>query len=265
MDNSSSDDEVAIDPLPMPSIPVPGVVLAITDRARREWPAVRRWGRSWRGGLVAALVVAVVIGALKLTGVLWTTAPPAWVTALGPRVTVIGPKQVAPGQGSPAAVLAGALAALSSGDPAAACTYLYASTLPAGRECAAEFSHTPRSQLPYAVSVKIGYVALDGMQALVGFTGKICSPGNTPECVTNTDPAAIFSERSSFTTLWTQTISPTAGNGGYSLQPCFETNGKWYIGAGPPADSSYVSRVNAPSRWDATRRSPQVVVVTRLG
>lgn len=255
MDNSSdSDDEVAIDPLPMPSIPVPGVVLAITGRVRREWPAVRRWGLSWRGGLVAAIALAVVIGALKLTGVLWTTPPPAWISALGPGVTVTGPEQVAPGQHSPGAVLAGALAALSSNDPAAACEYLYAPA-PGGR-CAAQFRDTPRNQLPYALSPRIGYVAIDGTRALVGFTGKICSPGNTPKCVTNTDPATIFSGGSTFTTLWMQTTSPTFGNSGYSLQACVESGGKWYLGSGPPSDSSYASRVNAPSRWDAAHRSP---------
>ncbi|HTU73790.1 MAG TPA: hypothetical protein VMG38_09750 [Trebonia sp.] len=247
MDNPSSDDEVAIDPLPMPSIPVPGVVLAIAGRARRQWPAIRNWGRSWRGGLVATVAAVVVIGVLRLTGVLWTTPPPAWISALGPSVTVTGPEQAAPGHGSPGAVVVGALAALSSDDPAAACGYLYGQ----GAQCEAALSHTPRDQRPYVVSIKIGYVATDGTRGLVGFTGKICSPGNTPECVTNTDPAAIFSGGSSFTMLWTQTTSATFGNSEYLLQACFETGGKWYLGTGPSTESSYASRVNAPSRRGA--------------
>jgi hypothetical protein len=44
-------------------------------------------------------------------------------------------------------------------------------------------------------------VAIDGARALVGVTGKICKPGNKPECVTNADPAAIFSMGSTFMAL----------------------------------------------------------------
>jgi len=252
MDSSNDpDDEIGIDPLPMPRIPMPSIVPAITGRLRREL-LVEGNRRPTRQGWLAGVIAAVIlIGALKLTGVIWTTQPPAWVPALGPHVTVTGPDQVAPGQGSPGAVLAGALAALSSQDPGAACKYLYQ----AGPRCTAQFSQAPRNQLPYAVSVKVSYVAIDGTQALVGFTGKICSPGNTPECVTNTDPAAIFSGGDTFTTLWTQTTGPTYGNSGYSLQPCSKTGGKWYLGTGASTDSSYASRVNAPSRQNGTQRS----------
>jgi len=53
MDNSGDpDDEVGIDPLPIPSIPIPRTVLAIRGRLGQEWLAVR--SRS-DGGLLASL------------------------------------------------------------------------------------------------------------------------------------------------------------------------------------------------------------------
>jgi hypothetical protein len=252
MDSSSDpDDEVAIDPLPLPGIPIPPVLPAIMGRARRELLAESGRGLTWQGWLAAAIAAVVLIGTLKLAGAIWTSPPPRWVPALGPGVTVTGPEQVAPGQGSPGAVLAGVLAAVSSKDLAAACVYLDAS----GTRCKGQYSRVPRNELPYAVSVKVGYVAIDGARALVGFTGRLCFPGNTPECVTNADPAAIFSAGSTFTTLWAQATTPSLG-GGYWLQPCFKTGGKWYLGSGPPSDSGYVRRFNAPlSRRDVSRIS----------
>jgi acyl-coenzyme A synthetase/AMP-(fatty) acid ligase len=50
----------------------------------------------WRGWLLAAIAAFVVIGALKLADVIWTSAPPKWVTTLGTGVTVTGPEQLVP-------------------------------------------------------------------------------------------------------------------------------------------------------------------------
>jgi hypothetical protein len=179
--------------------------------------------------------VVVVIGALKLAGVIWTSAPPRWVPALGTGVTVTGPEQVAPGHGSPGAAFVGVLAAVSSKDPAALCEYTdaYASSV---AQCKAQISQASRGQAAYIESVKIGYVAIDGTRALVGFTGKICPPGNTRECVANADPSAIFSAGNTFTALWAQTVNPDSGNA-YSLLPCVEVGGKWYFGPDPTDES----------------------------
>jgi hypothetical protein len=182
------------------------------------------------------MAAVVVIGALKLDGVIWTSAPPRWVPALGAGVTVTQPGLVAPGHGSPGAALAGALAALSSKHPAALCDYAYAYP-DSVAQCKAQLSRASRNRAPYAVSVKIGYVATDGTRALAGITGKICVPGNKPECVTNVDPSAIFSAGNTFTALWAQTANATSGNE-YRLLPCVEVGGRWYVGPAPTQSDS---------------------------
>jgi hypothetical protein len=233
------DDEITIGPLPLPRIPVPRAVAVTADRIRRaRWSEAGR-RRTRRGLLLAALAVVAVAGAtgaLKLAGVIWTSSPPAWAAALGPGVTVTAPGQAAPGHGSPGAALAGYLAALSANDPATACGYVAAG--PAAR-CTAPSGQSARNRLPYGVSVKTGYVAVDGTRALVGFTGKICSPGATPlhratpACMANANPAAVFSAGNTFAVLWTRATSPVSGDAAtYVLLPCVEEGGKWYVGSG---------------------------------
>lgn len=72
------------------------------------------------------------------------------------------------------------MVALSPKGPATFCDYIFLG--PAAR-CRVPSGQGSRNQLPYGVSVKIGYVAISGTRALVGFTGKICPPGATPECI----------------------------------------------------------------------------------
>jgi hypothetical protein len=224
MENPDSPgDEITIEP-----IPVPRAVSAIAGRVRRVRLAAGGRRLTWRAWLLAAIAAVAVIGALKLAGVIWTSAPPSWAPALGAGVTVTQPGQVAPGHGSPGAAVAGALAALSAKDGVAFCDYLYVGS---GDRCNVQLSQTPANQLPSFESIKIGYVAIDGTRALVGITGKICSPGSTPECVTNTDPAAIFSAGNTFATLWTRTSRPSTSNT-YSLLQCVEVGGRWYVGTG---------------------------------
>jgi hypothetical protein len=233
MDNlNGPDDEITIDPLPTPHIPIPRAVAVIAGRIPREWLLKGR-RLTWRGWLLAAIAAVVVIGALKLAGVIWTSAPPKWVTALGTGVTVTGPEQVAPGHGSPGAALTGLLAALSSKDHATVCDYISVSST---ARCEAPSGQGSRNQLRYRVSVEIGYVAISGTRALVGFTGKICPPGTPstlPQCISNTDPAAIFSAGNTFAALWTLTVTPNPSDTSpYGLVPCVEVGGKWYVGSG---------------------------------
>jgi hypothetical protein len=241
-DPDGADDEITIDPLrPALPIPVSRAIAVIADRIPREWPVRNGRRLTWRGWLLAAAAATVVIGSLQLTGVIWTGPQPRWAHALGTGVTVTGPEQVAPGHDSPGAALTGLLAALSSKDPASSCHYV------APRGPSADCHIQPgiefaSSVIPYplsvriAASVKIGYVATDGTRALVGFTGKICSPSFSsrgarvrPVCETNTDPAAIFSAGNTFETLLKQTANAFSGDiPVYSLFECVNVGGKWY-------------------------------------
>jgi hypothetical protein len=229
MDHSNGqDDEIAIDPLEIPGIPFLQSLPAIAGRLRRAWLVEGTWRPTRQGWLLAVIAAVVVLAALKLAGVIWTSGPPAWEPALGARVQVTSPEQVTPGHGSPGAATTGALAALSAKDPTLICDYEYGS-IP---DCKEESSKVPGRQLPYKVSAKISYVAIDGTRALVGFTGKVCSEGGASQCIMNFDPAAIFSAGKTFEALWTQALNP-ASNGEYSLLPCVDVGGKWYVGSGP--------------------------------
>jgi hypothetical protein len=235
---AGSDDEITIDPLPLPRIPVPRAVAVIADRIRRARRPAAGWRPTRRGLLlaaIAAVAVAGATGALKLTGVIWTSTPPAWAAALGPGVTVTAPGRVAPGHGSPGAALAGYVAALSANDPATACTYL---VLILAAQCREPSTQSGRDRLPYGVSFTTGYVAVDGTRALVGFTGKICWSGAlpledaAPECLANANPAAVFAARDTFAALWTRAAGgSTIGAFSYALVRCVESGGKWYVGA----------------------------------
>jgi hypothetical protein len=140
-------------------------------------------------------------------------------------VTVTAPQSVAPGHGSPGAAVAGEIAALDAKNFAGACEYLDPTAV---AQCKSETSQVAAKELPYAKNAAIGYVAIDGNKALVGTTGKYCSPADSPECFTNTDPAAIFSSGKSFSQQWSAANASSPSNA-YSLAPCIEINGKWYI------------------------------------
>jgi hypothetical protein len=154
-----------------------------------------------------------------------SSAQPSWASALGSGVTVTAPQSVAPGHGSPGAAAAGEIAALDAKNFPAVCEYLDPTAV---TQCKSQASQVSASELPYATNAAIGYVAIDGDKALVGTTGKYCSPGQSPECFTNTDPAAILSSGKSFSQQWSAANASTPPNV-YSLAPCIKLNGKWYI------------------------------------
>ncbi|HEX4829861.1 MAG TPA: hypothetical protein VH478_02040 [Trebonia sp.] len=229
-------DEIAIDPLPLPRVPVPPAVARIAGRL----PRVRLLGDKRRptraGWVAAAIALLVVLGVLKLSGTIWTAKPPSWEAALGPGVTVTGPGLVTPGHDSPGAAATGLVSELSSGDQAAFCRYVYA---PPSEPCTAQNSPDYRGRTPYTVSFKVGYVAIAGTRALVGFTGKLCFPGARTECESNADPAAIFSGGRTFEALWAE---PSGGNPAdiyaYGLLTCIKIGGRWYFGSSAPAGAS---------------------------
>jgi len=153
-------------------------------------------------------------------------ALPSWAPALGAGVTVSAPRQPGPGHDSPAAAVQGEISALAAKDFEALCAY-QEPAVQAKCDSQAGQAASLKDQLPYTVNPGLGYVAIDGTKALVGTTGKFCVPGQSPECVTNTDPAAVFSSGKSFASMWTAAVA--AGPTVYSPTPCAEIGGKWYI------------------------------------
>ena len=157
------------------------------------------------------------------------SAQPSWAAGLGTGGTVTGPATVAPGNDSPGAAVQGVLAAVSAKNYAGECAFLLPS---AQSSCASGATELSPTDAPSVKTPAVGYVAIKGSQALVGTTGTYCTPGETPQCFTNNDPAAIFSGGKSFSTLWTEANNSTSDQNVYTLAPCVEVNGKWYVNAG---------------------------------
>jgi hypothetical protein len=176
----------------------------------------------------AALLGCALVGLLAAAGcgAGSSGSQPSWAGQLGSGVTVSGPAKVAPGNGSPAAAVSGLITAFTTKQYSAECAFLEPSNQ---ANCATAVGQMNSSNAPYASNTGIGYVAVHGSQALVGTTGTFCSPGQTPECYTNSDPAAIFSSGKSFSDLWAEANQNSSQNA-YTLAPCVEISGKWYIG-----------------------------------
>lgn len=154
--------------------------------------------------------------------------PPYWAWALGSGVTVTLPAALAPGHGSPAAAMELFLEGIKTGRAALECDALQPSVQAACKKAA---SKVPASYLGTVTNPGLGYLAVDGNQAVLGTTGTFCSPQQKPACYTNTDPAAIFDTGRPFSYLWSLTLfednSPSYS--GYSLNTCARIDGKWYI------------------------------------
>jgi hypothetical protein len=186
---------------------------------------------------LAAGLVASGVGLLALTGcssggsgnsaASGSAAPsgassqPSWASSLGAGVTVSQPSSPSPGNDSPGAAVAGEIAAVTAKNMLQGCQY-YTPVFQA--QCKAAGGGSP-TDVPTFTNSAIGYVAVNGQKALVGITGKICTPRNP--CFTNTDPAAIFKDGKSFAQQWDAAVK--AGSSGYSLSPCVQVGGKWYI------------------------------------
>ena len=151
-----------------------------------------------------------------------STAPP-WTAALGTGMTVVPPGTAAPGHGSPGAVVAGVLLAIKDKSGSAYCGYSEPSVQ---AQCNSEFAQITASQFPTEKNGAPGYIVIDGSKAVAGLTGTECVSGQTG-CVTNTNPAALFTTLHTFDALWKNAITPTQTT--YSLNPLVEVNGNWYF------------------------------------
>jgi hypothetical protein len=154
-----------------------------------------------------------------------SVSQPSWAAALGSGVTVDPPGTVLSGHGSPGSVVQAVLETESTSGLAASCPYYTPSFQSECRQLAAKASGSGETDT--VKNFHLGYVAVDGDRALVGFTATICLSGRG--CVTNSDPAAVFSSGESFSALWPQEIaamnSPTFA---YSLANCVKVGDAWY-------------------------------------
>jgi hypothetical protein len=98
--------------------------------------------------------------------------------------------------------------------------------------CQAAVAQAPTDSGGSMQHFALGYVAIDGNEALVGSTGTSCSSDATTSCTTNDDPAAIFSDAKPFSALWTEAVADelsTTATNSYALIPCVEVGNKWYL------------------------------------
>jgi hypothetical protein len=154
-------------------------------------------------------------------------ALPAWATALGAGVVVTAPEPVAPGHDAPGAAVQGYVSAVNAGSLIRACSYYPPS---ARAICRATVARVSPGTHPAMQDFALGYVAVDGNEALVG-TNRMCPPGQTPACASNDDPAAIFSQAKTFPELWAESLAAdvASNTNSYSLAPCVKIGRKWFI------------------------------------
>jgi hypothetical protein len=150
-----------------------------------------------------------------------SSSGPSWAAALGTGITVIPPGTATPGNGSPDAVLAGVLQAFKDKSAAEYCGYAQPS---AQAQCKSAFSSM--SAFPSAKNLGPGYIVVDGTKAVVGMTGTVCAAAQA-SCVTNNDPAAVFTTLHTFSALWKNAVTPSGAK--YSLNPLAKINGTWYL------------------------------------
>ena len=154
---------------------------------------------------------------------------PSWAGALGAYTSVSLPQADLPGHSSPGQAVEGEFAELKAKNLIGVCSYMDPRTLATCKAQASQVPASDYSKMPYATNPAIGYSVIDGSEALVGTTGTFCTPTQTPECFTNTNPAAIFSAGTkTFSQLWNETVNGKSATT-YSLTPADFVNGKWYV------------------------------------
>jgi hypothetical protein len=158
------------------------------------------------------------------------SSQPSWAKALGAGVQVIPPGATSPDNNTPADVVTGLVDSIKSKNYKGICQYYEPSQL---SECESGMSAATPAELQTALgslaSVKPTYTVIDGDQALVGATGKVCDP-TTNKCSSNTDPIAILDSGKTFSQLWK--ISVDSSSDAYAPIPVVKVNGKWYGDAG---------------------------------
>jgi hypothetical protein len=179
--------------------------------------------------VLSAAVIAMVVGCSShspaLVGHAEAADEPGWARALGSGVTITAPAATKGGHGSPGAVVRGLFDLGMADLSAATCTYFPPASQP---RCRASWASAPASTGVSVSHFALGYVATRGSEALVGSTGTFCGPGH--DCISNANPAALFTQGKSFAALWKETMSQiSSGKNSYLLYPCVRVSGRWYL------------------------------------
>lgn len=183
-------------------------------------------GPGWRN-LDTAMAQAVRLPNAVLSS---SVAHPTWVKGLGTDITVLARTPTPAGHSSPAAPVQGEVNATNQGRLVQTCQCIEPSYQ---AECRKELAGAPASDVPTFKTFAIGYVVIDGGEALVGATGTFCSSHETPRCSTNRDPAAILSTGKLFKVLWPEAVAASNSSANsYSLAPCVEVGHNWYVYVG---------------------------------
>ncbi|HTU75986.1 MAG TPA: hypothetical protein VMG38_20915 [Trebonia sp.] len=154
------------------------------------------------------------------------SSQPSWAKALGAGVQVIAPGATSPDNNTPADVVTGLVDAIKSKDYKGICQFYEPSQ---ASECSSGMSQATPAELQAALgslgTIKPSYTVIDGSQALVGATGRVCDP-TTNKCSSNTDPAAVLDSGKTFSQLWK--IAVGSSSDVYEPIPMVKINGKWY-------------------------------------
>jgi len=183
-------------------------------------------------GVAAVVLAGAVLAACSSgSGSSATTkrSAPSWARSLGRGLTILPPGSTpAAGNGSPGGVVEADVADVNAGNLSAACGLLEPSAQSA---CAQATSGQSSHGVSYR-HFRLGYIAIDGDEALVGTVGTYCNPNSTPTCDTNSDPAAIFSSAHSFADLFSAAVAATnSPSNSYSLAPLVKIGAAWYLDA----------------------------------
>jgi hypothetical protein len=190
-------------------------MVAGTRRSRAAWVLV---------------LVAMLTSALGVSAVATSASPvrPVWASALGPGVVVLPPAPAASGHGSPGAAYQGVVDAIERRNLELMCQYFQPSFQAV---CRRGFKDGMGSSTPSFKNFALGYTAVEGKQALVGWTGTSCVPTQHPLCLTNVNPAALFVSHHTFKVLWAQAIASATSNqniNNYALTPSVKVGTRWY-------------------------------------
>jgi hypothetical protein len=118
------------------------------------------------------------------------------------------------------------LAAFTAGRLSETCVYVEPSVQ---SKCASAVAGQSTGGATFT-SFSLGYIAVKGQQALVGFLGTDCEPQAQPTCITNSDPAAKFTSGKDFDALYAAEVAGGASPvHAYDLIPCVQVGSKWYI------------------------------------